>query len=67
MQDTPVWDADKDDPADVARDVFEALMAGDDHVVAGTWKNKLQAVGTHLMSQPMQAAAHARLTAPTDA
>ena len=34
MQDTPVDSARKDDPADVARDGFEALMAGKDHVVA---------------------------------
>ena len=30
---------DKDDPAEVAKDGFEALMAGKDHVVAGSVKN----------------------------
>jgi uncharacterized protein len=40
MEDTKVADADKDDPAEVARDGFEALMAGKDHVIAGSGKNK---------------------------
>jgi uncharacterized protein len=42
MQDTKVGADKKDDPADVARDGFEALMAGKDHVVAGSFKNKVQ-------------------------
>ena len=31
-----------DDPAKVAQDGFDALMAGKDHVVAGSFKNKIQ-------------------------
>lgn len=34
---------DKDDPAEVARQGFEALMAGQDHVVAGSPRNRFQA------------------------
>ncbi len=40
---------DKDDPDEVARDGYEALMAGKPHVVAGSFKNRVQAeVSTHL-------------------
>lgn len=45
MEDTKVAEADKDDPADVAKDGFEALMAGKDHVIAGSVKNKAQVAG----------------------
>jgi short-subunit dehydrogenase len=39
----------KDDPDDVARDGYDALMAGKPHVVAGSIKNRVQAeVSTHL-------------------
>jgi len=34
-------DVSKDDPAEVAREGIEALMAGKDHVVAGSMKNKV--------------------------
>ncbi|MFB4313948.1 SDR family NAD(P)-dependent oxidoreductase [Actinomadura sp. 21ATH] len=33
----------KDDPADVARQGFDALMAGKDHVVTGSIRNRVQA------------------------
>jgi short-subunit dehydrogenase len=42
-EDTPLGASEKDDPADVARQGFEALMAGKDHVIAGSLKNKFQA------------------------
>ena len=41
LEDTKLGRAPKDDPRDVARDGFEAMMAGKDHVVAGSAKNKL--------------------------
>lgn len=64
MEGTKADESAKDDPADVARDGFEALMAGDDHVVAGSIKNELQVIGGRLMSMEMQAAMHARMTEP---
>jgi uncharacterized protein len=64
MQDTPVGAADKDDPADVARDGFEALMAGKDHVVAGSRMNKAQTAAAKVMPERLKAAAHARMTEP---
>ena len=42
MLDTQVGQQKKDDPADVARAGFEAMMKGEGDVVTG-WKNKLQA------------------------
>jgi uncharacterized protein len=66
MQDTPVDDGPKDDPAEVARDGFKALMAGDDKVVAGSFKNKLQAAGARLLPDTAKAAMHAAQTKPKE-
>jgi short-subunit dehydrogenase len=56
----------KDDPADVARDGFEALMAGRASVVAGSFRNRLQAeLGTHL-PDALAAPLLARMTRPQD-
>jgi short-subunit dehydrogenase len=63
MHDTPVDSMKKDDPAEVARDGFEALMAGKDHVVAGSFKNRLQA-GAKGLPEPAKAAMHAKMTEP---
>jgi short-subunit dehydrogenase len=39
----------KDDPREVAKDGYEALMAGKPSVVAGSFRNRIQAeLGTHL-------------------
>ncbi|MFL6163762.1 MAG: SDR family NAD(P)-dependent oxidoreductase [Jatrophihabitantaceae bacterium] len=66
MDDTPVANAKKDDPAEVAADGFEALMAGKDSVVAGSVKNKAQVAGGRLMSESAKAGVHARMTKPAD-
>jgi short-subunit dehydrogenase len=63
MNDTRVDSMNKDDPAEVARDGYEALMAGKDHVVAGSFKNKLQA-GAKGLPEPAKAAMHAKMTEP---
>jgi short-subunit dehydrogenase len=40
---------DKDEPDEVARDGFDALMAGKPHVVAGSFKNRVEAeISAHL-------------------
>ena len=46
----------KDDPAEVAREGFEALMAGKDHVIAGSAKNKVQAAAGRVMPETKKAA-----------
>ena len=56
----------KDDPAAVARDGFEALMADKGQVVAGSLKNKIQTAGARLMPDQLRAAVHARMTRPKE-
>jgi short-subunit dehydrogenase len=65
MAGTPVGSSAKDDPATVARDGFEALMAGKSQVVAGSLKNKIQTAGARLMPEQARAAIHARMTKPS--
>jgi uncharacterized protein len=64
LEGTAVDSSGKDDPADVARDGFEALMAGQSQVVAGSVKNKVQAAAAKLMPDQARAAMHARMTKP---
>jgi short-subunit dehydrogenase len=66
-QDTKLGASEKDDPAEVAKQGFEALMAGKDHVVAGSFKNKLQAAAGYALPDPAVAAAHAKLSKPGSA
>ena len=55
MQDTKIGQGPKDDLADVARDGFVPMMAGKDHVVAGSMRNKMQAAAGRVMSDPAKA------------
>jgi short-subunit dehydrogenase len=64
MDDTKVAEAKKDDPAEVAKDGFEALMAGKDHVIAGGVRNTAQVAGAKLMPEKARAAVHAAQTRP---
>ncbi|MCW2783967.1 MAG: oxidoreductase [Marmoricola sp.] len=64
MQDTAIGAGEKDDPDAVARDGFEALMAGKPHVVAGSFSNKIQATtATHLPDQ-VTSKKQAKMTKP---
>jgi short-subunit dehydrogenase len=58
MDDTKVGAVEKDDPAEVAREGYEALMAGKDHVIAGSFKNKLQATMAHALPETVLAKMH---------
>lgn len=58
MDDTKVGSSEKDDPAEVARQGYEALMAGKDHVIAGSFKNKLQATVAHVLPDAVLAQMH---------
>ena len=66
MQATSVNESRKDDPAEVARDAFKAVMAGDDKVVAGSVKNLLQSVAARVVPDKFKAARHATQTKPKD-
>lgn len=67
MEDTKLGASEKDDPAQVAKDGFEALMAGKDHVVAGSFKNKLQAAAGHVLPDPVVASMHRKQSEPGSA
>jgi uncharacterized protein len=60
MQGTKVDESPKDDPVDVARDGIEAMMAGKDHIVAGSAKNKLQSAMAKVLPARLTAAVHAK-------
>jgi short-subunit dehydrogenase len=65
--DTKLGVSEKDDPAEVAKEGYEALMAGEDHVVAGSFKNKLQAAAGYTLPDPLVAKAHAGMSEPGSA
>ncbi|USX55985.1 SDR family oxidoreductase [Lentzea sp. HUAS12] len=67
MQDTKVATGDKDDPAQVAQQGFDALMKGDDHVVAGSLKNKVQAIAGKVAPDPVKAKMTRSMTEPGSA
>jgi uncharacterized protein len=64
MEDTKVATGHKDDPDDVAADGFEALMAGKDHVVAGSVKNRVMAAGSTVSPDRAAAAGMAKMAEP---
>ncbi len=67
MLDTPIGSSDaKDDAADVARDGFEALMAGKERAVAGSLSTKLQGRGSRFLPDSAKAAMHRRMAEPTE-
>jgi short-subunit dehydrogenase len=66
MEDTKAGQGKKDDPAEVAKDGFEALLAGKDHVIAGSVKNKAQVAGAKPLPEKARAAMHAAQTKPKD-
>ncbi|MGN6217414.1 MAG: SDR family NAD(P)-dependent oxidoreductase [Solirubrobacterales bacterium] len=67
MLDTPVGEEEKDDPAEVARQGFEALMAGREKVVAGSFKNKVQTVAGRFVPDSVKAEMHRKMAQPATA
>lgn len=63
MLDTKVGQAEKDDPADVARAGFDAMMEREGDVVSG-FKNKLQAAVANVMPSGMLAEQHRKMAEP---
>ncbi|MEU4515758.1 SDR family NAD(P)-dependent oxidoreductase [Nonomuraea wenchangensis] len=64
MEDTRVGSGEKDDPAQVAEQGFEALMKGEAQVVAGSFKNKAMVGAAKVMPEKARAAAHRRMAEP---
>ena len=63
MMDTKVGQAEKDDPADVAKTGFDAMMRGDGDIVSG-WKNKLQSAVANVTPASMLAEQHRKAAEP---
>lgn len=66
LLDTKIGQSEKDDPAEVARTGFDAVMAGEEQVVSG-WRNKLQAAASHVTPAGFQAEQHRKLAEPGSA
>lgn len=64
MMDTKVGQQDKDDPADVARQGFEALMAGDERVVAASLSSKVMGKVGRVIPDRVKAATHSSISEP---
>lgn len=67
MQDTKIGAGRKDDPATVARQGFEALMADEQRIVAGSLGNKAQAAASRAMPDWAKAELHRRMAEPGSA
>jgi short-subunit dehydrogenase len=63
MMDTSVGVAEKDDPAEVARNGFEAMKRGDGDIVSG-FKNKIQSAVANVTPAPMLAKRHRKMAEP---
>jgi short-subunit dehydrogenase len=63
MLDTKVGQEEKDDPAEVARAGYEAMMRGDGDIVTG-WKNKLQTTIANVTPASVLAEQHRKLAEP---
>jgi short-subunit dehydrogenase len=66
MLDTRVGEGEKDDPADVARDGFEAMMNGEERVVSASATTKLQGRAGRFMPDSAKAAMHRRMAEPKE-
>jgi len=67
MLDTRVGQqSDKADPAEVAKEGFDALMKGESGVIAG-WRNKMQVALSRVMPSPALAEQHRRIAEPGSA
>lgn len=64
MEDTRIGSSKKDSAAQVAKQGFDALMAGKDHVVAGSFKYKIMATAAKLLPQPITAQVHRYMSKP---
>jgi len=67
MLETPVGEEEKDDPAEVARQGYDALMAGKEKVVGGSLKNKVQTVAGKVVPDSMKAEMHRKMAQPATA
>jgi short-subunit dehydrogenase len=67
MEDTKLGQADKDDAEEVAHEGFEAMLAGRDHVVPGSLKNRVQAAAGKILPGSVTAKANKDYAKPGSA
>jgi uncharacterized protein len=67
LMDTKVGQAEKDDPALVAKRGFEAMMDGKDSVLGGGFKSRLQGLANELLPETMKAKQVAKTSEPGSA
>ena len=67
MEDTEIGAGEKDDPAEVARQGFDALIAGKEKVVAGAFKNRAQVVAGRVIPDGVKAEKHREMAEPGSA
>lgn len=63
MMDTKVGTEKKMDPAEVARQGYDAMLAGEGQVITG-WKNKMQAAMSHVLPADQLAKQHSKMAEP---
>jgi short-subunit dehydrogenase len=66
MDDTPVGQGTKDDPAQVAAQGFAALMDGKNKIVAGSLQTKVQGALNDVLPDKVKAMAHRQMAEPED-
>jgi hypothetical protein len=66
MLDTKIGQSEKDDPVDVARVGFDAMMSGEGDVVAG-WKNKVMSAAALFTPSEVLAEQHRKKAEPGSA
>ncbi len=67
MEDTKAGASKKDDPVEVAKQGFEALMAGKDDVVAGSVMTKIQGAVAKVLPETVKSELHSKLSEPGSA
>jgi short-subunit dehydrogenase len=66
MLDTKIGQSEKDDPADVAKVGYEAMMSGEGDVVSG-WKNKVMSAAATITPSAVLAEQHRKMAEPGSA
>jgi short-subunit dehydrogenase len=66
LMDTKVGQSKKDDPADVAKTGYDAMMKGEGDIVSG-WKNKLQSALANVTPAGRLAEQHRKIAEPGSA
>lgn len=67
MQDTEVGASSKDDPAQVAKQGFEAMMSGKATVIAGSPSTKATGLANKVLPDRLKADAHRKMAEPGSA